>query len=910
MSVYSVGEGTSDFTREEIREVAEHIEVQVRGGLEVSRVCEKLGRGVFRLERSLVLAGRAEYERRIRKVDTWPGGDDEAGGGTLTSTVAGWYGGPCQDDYFWPPLRNRLSAELNDALEGIDSSSSRVVGLGSPPGSETIDTRGLVLGYVQSGKTTNFMSVIAKAADVGYRLVIVLSGITENLRQQTQERIGEYVVDPCSARFHLLTTSDHDFAKTTNPNALLSNKDLRLLAVVKKNPARLRRLNAWLNRASSTTIAQLPILVIDDEADQASIDVGSKRQSTINALIGEVLSHPKAAYIAYTATPFANLLIDPADVGGLYPRHFIVNLPKPDAYFGPERLFGTLEHDEGETPDDGMDVVRTVSLEDVDTVRPPKKKDDLETWAPDIPDSLRRSLLWFVLATTVRRRRSGETKHSSMLVHTSMLARAHMATAASIEEELEDIRADFQRADRRLEAEIRLIWSLESARVKGAEFGNEDYEYEELRKGIEETLFAVDVVVDNYLSSERLNYDDKKPATVIVVGGNTLSRGLTLEGLISSYFIRASTAYDTLLQMGRWFGYRRGYEDLVRVWMTNELRQWFIALATVELEIRRDIEVYARENKTPLQVPVRIRTHPQMAITSAAKMGAGTKTSVSYSGRKVQTILFRDQDSKWLLSNQKSVINLVETALEQGHSERELGSSIRGFKGLNVESIIAFMNSYLVHEDARTIDTESITRYIGKQNEQGALKGWNVVFVERRDGVSSGLNLGLSEPLKMLRRRKIMTNDDGTANLKAITSRWDRVADLSLSKQSIADTFFDGQQTKVNDEVLKLVRRQQGLGRTGLLVIYPINKNSEIDPQDEAKNDQSPQGESVREPLQAKEHLIGVSILFPEAENQADTVDYYSAPVTPGYLEDADSEAEAADFLDEKRASEEEAQVQ
>ena len=583
-----------------IREVADHLEDLVRGGKSISAALAACSSGLFAIPKDLLMAGRAEYERRRNIIQVW---DDDEGAVVIEGGSRGsWYGGPKDNDVFWPALRARLKNELPDAFADVDKSSSRIIGLGKPPGEESIDTRGLVLGYVQSGKTTNFMSVIAKAADIGYRLIIVLSGITDNLRQQTQERLNEYLVDPCQTKVHLLTTNERDFSEITSSEALLSQDEMRLLAIVKKNPARLRRLNKWIKKASSSTLANCPILIIDDEADQASIDVGKKRQSTINSLIRELLSHPKSAYISYTATPFANLLIDPADNTDLYPRDFVVSLPRSDAYFGPERIFGSLDAEEDQDSDDGLDLVRVIPTEDVDVVKPPTRKEQLEEWQATVPPSLHTAVLWFLMATTARRLRTDDIRHSSMLIHTSMRAAAHSLTRDALRAELQNLSDLISRQDDALIQEMSSLWSTETDRVKSSSFGNTPITFGQVMEALGDTINNTNVIMDNYLSSERLKYRKDVAETVIVVGGNTLSRGLTLEGLISSYFVRAASAYDTLLQMGRWFGYRKGYEDLVRVWMTSELRGWFFDLSTVEAEIREEIEAYAKEGKTPAQL--------------------------------------------------------------------------------------------------------------------------------------------------------------------------------------------------------------------------------------------------------------------------------------------------------------------
>lgn len=890
------------------KQIADLIEGLVRGGKSINAAVNFLKSGYLAIEESLLMTGRLEYERRRNLILVW----DDQGDTVVGPQVGSWYGGPTSGDVFWPPLWKQLKEEIPDGCDDVDQASSRVISLGSSAGDERIDTRGLVLGYVQSGKTTNFMSVIAKAADVGYKLIIVLSGQTDNLRQQTQDRIQHYLLGSHPTRIHPLTTLEKDFSEDILPEALLNQDDLRFLAVVKKNPARLSRLNKWLKKASATTLASCPILIIDDEADQASIDVGTKRQSTINALIRELLSHPKSAYIAYTATPFANLLIDPKDPTDLYPRTFVVSLPRPDAYFGPERIFGTLDAEEGTDPDDGLDIVRTIPDSEVSMVRPPTGKNSIKSWTADVSGTMRSSILWFLLATTARRIRTSEVKHSSMLIHTSMRAVAHVEIQEAVDLELNGIRGAFNNNDAELKDEIEALWTKETARVAASLFSNSEISLAEVLAKLPETLEATKVIVDNYLSTERLNYDKENPSTAIVIGGNTLSRGLTLEGLISSYFVRASSAYDTLLQMGRWFGYRKGYEDLVRIWMTDELRRWFTALATVEAEIRDEIEVYAKENKDPSQLPVRIRTHPQMAVTSAAKMKNAIKARVTFSGHKIQTILFSN-DQKWLDANVVATKNLVQRALALGHREDELErTSSRGFRKVPAEIVLQFLDEYSVHEDARTFKSEPIKDYIRSQNERGLLDEWNVVFVERQGQEDSDLSLGLERPLKLLRRRKHNTSTEETINLKAIASRWDRIADLKLPRAAVVSSLGLADESKVLDRHLRTIRSQRGLDKTGLLIIYPINKNSEdksrVEPDavEDARSTAAPAGKSERHPLQAPQHLIGVGLLFPESKFNTDTIDYISAKVSPDYLDLADDELNQADARDEELAIQEE----
>lgn len=253
-----------------------------------------------------------------------------------------WYPGPSAGDRFWPALEQdfRRSGLTATAIESIDGASTKIVGLLAPPWENPVRTRGLVLGYVQSGKTSNFTSVIAKAADAGYRLFIVLSGMHNNLRRQTQARLDEQLVELNKGLWLPLTSETADFGRAPNPDALLTVADRRFLCVVKKNASRMRSLVTWLSGAAVATLQSCPILVIDDEADQASVNTAEEEEhrTAINRLLVELLSLPKVAYIGYTATPFANLFVDPNVPPDIYPRDFIVDLPRPADYFGPERI--------------------------------------------------------------------------------------------------------------------------------------------------------------------------------------------------------------------------------------------------------------------------------------------------------------------------------------------------------------------------------------------------------------------------------------------------------------------------------------------------------------------------------------------------------------------------------------------
>lgn len=878
-------------------EVVDLISQAIISGKTMEAAVSQLKR-MMSLPDDVLNSARFAYEQQIGVIRAIPDPAALMSEGTRRKT---WYVGPKSGDVFWPGVARRLARSLDSgAIQSVDDASSKVLSVMAAPGEIEISTRGLVLGYVQSGKTTSFISVIAKAADAGYRFFVVLSGTTDNLRNQTQDRVDRLLIGDAGNGWIKLTNLDSDFAEATDNAAnLLRAKDLRFVAVVKKNPARLRRLRDWLQAAGPAVMAGVPILLIDDEADQASVDVGTARTSAINRLLREILKQPKAAYVAYTATPFANLLIDPAgahvDIESmskdLYPSDFIVPLPTPAAYFGAERMFGRTESLTGDDPtDDGMDVIRHIPATEATAIRPPKGKGSVYTWDPVVGSALRESLRWFLLSTAARRRRGIGNPHSTMLVHTSMLAEAHVRLSQAILEELDRIRDALGDPSSGEREQFESLYLGEVGRVTAASFGYADIDFAQLVHDLAETVVETRVIVDNYLSIDRLTYDDEHPATTIVVGGNTLSRGLTLEGLSSSYFVRSASAYDTLLQMGRWFGYRRGYEDLCRVWMTDELSTWFRDLSLVEAEIRNEMQRYELENLNPSEVAVRIRTHPDMAITAAAKMRHADKSQLSYSTLRPQTTLFAKDDLDWLRHNEFAVRDLLSAEVSAGRVARTFPSGQRGLVGIDSSSILDFISQYSFHSDSLTVKARYLDRYVRNENAAGALLKWNVVVIEPSSPSERQIDLGLGSPVSLLQRSRLANSSEGVANLKAIVSTVDRGADLDLDRSEVLRRARGARGTVTDAELMAL--RSNELPGQGLLCVYPIDRDSQP---------QTANQKQTRCEMEAVSDVIGVAFLFPKALGAHSQVEYLQADFSGLRIEDESEELDqmsAADALD------------
>lgn len=780
---------------------------------------------------------------------------------------AAWYTGPNPMDVFWPDLEALLLADPGwaDAVPSLDAASTDVVGFLSDPHSPRIRTRGLVLGFVQSGKTANFTASIAKGADAGYRLFIVLSGVHNSLRRQTQLRIDEHLIERHPTRWVGLTDEHRDFGKPVKALPLLASPELRMIAVVKKNVSRLTRLRDWLNEAHKHGgLDSTPILIIDDEADQASPNASRDPEldrTKINERIGQLLELPRVAYVGYTATPFANVLVNPADAHDIYPRSFIYSLPKPETYFGSRELFGrSVSEDEATAADAPHDMIRIVPDEEAER----HSLKSLQADGPEVTECLAEAITWFVLATAARRARSGVSKHSSMLVHTTMRVDPQL-------EYIEPIRAFVKRIGLDVAANrvshLRELWESESIRESAERHNLEPVTFDDLSSWLPATIDELKVLADNGKSTDRLVYDDE-PATVIAVGGNTLSRGLTLEGLVSSYFLRSSNTYDTLLQMGRWFGYRPGYGDLPRIWTTQQLAEDFEFLSDVEDALRAEIERYrTMDGATPASLPVRIRLHPRMQATAKVKMHFAVQGDASFSAQRPQTTYFAHRDAAVIDQNQRAARSLLESVKALGIAE-DVEESRVILRDVPSDLITNFVMRYRFHEDSE-VNSQLLVKYIDGQRRVDALGTWNIAVIGLKTPGRT-LPLGLDTESPLIARSKLKRSSTPTrAVIGTLMSKPDRVADL-VPAASVRPTTTDAELQKLRDDA----------GR-GLLVLYPIDMNS-----------QPKASATGRIALDAEGDLVGVALCFPTA--MAGTEPNNTIQVDASLLSDLEADDEPA----------------
>ena len=430
-----------------------------------------------------------------------------------------------------------------------------------------------------------------------------------------------------------------------------------------------------------------------------------------------------------------------------------------------------------------------------------------------------------------------------MLIHTSVKIDVHEAYRPPLQEFQQQALHDLRSRGAVLD-DWKALWTSESARVPAADFGRLQNPWEEVLARLEHVVESTRIILDNYRSTDRLNYDDDQSVIAIAVGGNTLSRGLTLEGLVVSLFVRSASAYDTLLQMGRWFGYRVGYEDLPRIWMTEPLEAAFRHLAAVEHEMRADIDHYQVQNATPTEVAVRIRTHPLLRVT--AKMGAAIPAYVSYAGRRLQTRYFKRQDDDWLSQNLEATRRLVGRLARVGTPRHKGNAAI--FDNVDVKEVLQFFEEYQVHEDSEDLNTSLLAKYVQRQTQtsEPALLKWSVAVV---GGDSSGsgedIDLGGGMSFRGVARARLKDARTDRADIKTLMSKEDRVVDMGITQ---------AEARAVPEKKLADLRSQDSdVGDRGLIVLYPIDKDSPP----HASNSRT------REPLDAGRTVIGIGIVFP-----------------------------------------------
>lgn len=609
------------------------------------------------------------------------------------------------------------------------------------------ERRGLVVASVQSGKTANYIGLICRAADAGYRIIIVMAGVHNVLRNQTQARLedgftGFNIVEQQSIeavgvgldngtrRPIACTSREADFNKK-RASALkgiqTAHTNEPWLFVIKKNSSSLKQVYEWL-RDNASPDDQL--LLIDDEADNASINGKYKRErredepTRINGQIRNILNYfTRKCYVGYTATPYANILIDPdvdTDKFGkdLFPSSFIYTLEESSDYFGAEKVFGDID-------DDRPKHLRYI--EDIDTILPPKHKSNFQV--DTLPGSLKEAIRTFLLALTIRTLRGDGDEHCTMMVNVSPYKQPQKSVAWIVEDYLKELKSS-AKSYGSPEATMAFKLSDDLAALNATwrdEYGaTTEFGWAEVQAGLFEAIRTVHVVSINTDSTETLEYEFHTEH-VIAIGGYRLSRGLTLEGLIVSYYSRNAKAYDALMQMARWFGYRQGYEELCRVWMSEKAAGWYKFVADSTADLFDELRNMRQVQRTPKNYGLRIRQSPDsLIVTARNKMGTGTKLTapIDLNNGFVETIAF-DRRSDVIEENKNAVRSLIERLSECELEEQYF------YRRVPVQLIIDFIGAY-VNEDARSPKSQSkpVLNYIDDRMLDGELREWDVYIAE------------------------------------------------------------------------------------------------------------------------------------------------------------------------------------
>jgi hypothetical protein len=678
------------------------------------------------------------------------------------------------DPFYWKRYEQLLlkNGLPRDVVTGTDIVTDKILGrLGNPKEHASWDRRGMVVGHVQSGKTLNYTSLICKAADAGYRLIIVVAGIHNNLRNQTQIRIDEGFIgrdtgktsdkksgnakhvigvghfDPNRTPVSLTNTS-RDFNKptaSTNTSEIDSYR-VPVVLVIKKNHRTLENLLEWLKDNSARgdrDMIDQPMLLIDDEADNASINTkySNKLVTKINSQIRDLLKmFHRSCYVGYTATPFANIFIDPDDnhkvhEEDLFPKNFLIGLDAPTNYFGPKKIFIDGLPDEEEPT-----WLRNIS--DNEDIFPINHKIDHELY--QLPSSLLFALRAFLLSRAIRNLRGQASSHCSMLVNASRFTNVQGQLRNRLYEALERIQDSLRINSSSTKAlndpEIKSLFDVWEAEYAGTEF-----KWEEIQTSIFDSIASAKVIEVNSKAND-LDYSNvgDRGQTVIAVGGFSLSRGLTLEGLTVTWFLRNTMMYDTLMQMGRWFGYRDGYEDLCRIWMPDDAIEWYAFIANASEELHEELKLMEQAKATPEDFGLAVRSHPaSLLVTAKNKMGSGREVTilVGLSNRFIETakVSINPTELNANLDIAKNIIFKMKAA-DFSIEETQWGLLIRDVPIKYIDEFLAGWNN---RPESKITETAPVRSYLNERKED-ELALWDLLIPSLQKGqedVTLGVNI-------------------------------------------------------------------------------------------------------------------------------------------------------------------------
>lgn len=656
------------------------------------------------------------------------------------------------DNYY---LNNYMTYMKRDmpqkVLDTINEDTDAIMNNLADPDLEAFSRYGMVVGHVQSGKTSNYSSLICKAADAGYRFIVVIAGGQNNLRDQTQARLDEVFVGanysgvgqlPGFRRDKMpasLTNAKNDFKIETaraQGTTNFENMQQPILVVIKKHTKTLDHLLKWLDIHYKNQVDKA-MLVIDDESDYASINTKKEDDPTvINEKIRLLLQKfKKSAYVAYTATPYANIFIDHTakndDAGrDLFPSDFIYALEAPSNYFGAEKIFNKEnEKYVVEIPND-----EAVYELDEEKEYPPneipfiiKHKKDYESEIKRLPESLKDAVRLFVINVAIRNLRN-QRKHNSMLIHISRFTDVHIKIMKLVKSYYEEVKSEIKAYGNIPNPyqfpHLKAMKETFSTRLKDIEF-----DFNTILKEICLVVDSVQIVDVHQKAKTPLEYRKDTQNNVIVVGGLSLSRGFTLEGLSVSYFLRTTIYYDTLMQMGRWFGYRIGYEDICRVYLTDDMNKKFGFIIDATNELVSRLNDMREENLTPEDFGLAVQLHPDSLLQVTAR----NKSKYTEDMFLEMNLDGQIKETRWISNNPDDLVDnetllkeTIQVLQDGGYEHVALDSHV--WKNVDKAIVQRFVDHYRLYKhDPLGLKSRMPIEFIKKYIEASKLN-WDVVL--------------------------------------------------------------------------------------------------------------------------------------------------------------------------------------
>lgn len=650
-------------------------------------------------------------------------------------------------------LKNGLPPKVIDVM---DESTDKILEyVGDPHQHGTWARSGLAIGDVQSGKTATYLALLNKAADVGYKLIIVLAGGTESLRQQTQVRVDEGFIgrdsrlnvttpgnalpkdkyigvgtfDKSYVRAQGMTTAFSDFRKKSNEVINFSIDEMTStphIFVLKKNKSVLNAVHEWLSHQPNTGgKLNMPMLLLDDESDYASVNTKDETNPTvINEAIRRILGlSNRSSYLAFTATPFANIFIDHDVQNDLFPRDYIFALESPTNYIGAVRTFGSSE---------GVEQDNLIELYDAQSHFPFSHKSSLEVAM--LPESLCEALRVFAIANAIRDLR-GDKGGRSMLINVSRFKKVQTQIHELVDAEFSALRNSIElhslsHGAGKQNSDMSLI-----SETFAKHFAHAGFEWNEVAKALAASVKDVRVQIFNSDRDRKLDLEQtswSQPRRLIAVGGDVLSRGLTLDGLMTSYFYRRAGASDTLLQMGRWFGYRDGYEDLCKLWIDPGVAADYRFVHESVEELRDDLRLMERQKLTPSDFGLAVRKHPgTLLVTARNKMKAADtrEKTISLIGRRIETTKL--SSSPAIIRDNYLAFERLIHRIEHEHGLLSEVPTRRGYPSrvdVSKEAISDFLSEYRGDPSDEVFSQSAIGKFV-RLAKSPSLQKWQVVVV-------------------------------------------------------------------------------------------------------------------------------------------------------------------------------------